>query len=443
MRENLTTNEFVIPVGNLDFLSKEIARINKRAARLGLAPVSFTEIERETVETKPARNGQPATYVEKALIRIDGETPRVAGYEFVATLEHDDAGTIIRRVPTFGGDEFDLASYRDATPSNCDHCGLDRRRKDTYVVRNAETGEAKQVGRTCLQDFTGVNDPEKYARIAEWYRDLFELLDGDLEDEGFGGGSGTSHYATLDLLAVTDKAIREYGWVPKSKADWGQTATADWVERLAATRGPLDNDLKRILPDDAARTKAQAVLDWVRSDEFAEKATTSDYLWNLGIACANDYAAFRRFGLVCSAVSAYDREREYQIRHAAQREQNSVKQHVGEVGKREVFELRLVRIIWIEDRYNPYGGSKPLYIFQDADGNEVKWFASNTAGIAAQVQIGDAEDPQYAFEEIAEGCTYRVKATVKAHDDSPKYGKATLITRAKIEALLAATEVAA
>lgn len=431
---------FRVPAVNLPELQKQIERINKRAAKIDAVPVELVEASREHVEsTKHDADGEEfKVYTEFVYVVLYGETPRVAGFEFVATLEHDDAGTLVRRVPTFGDDEFDLTEYRTAEPI-CEHCQTKRKRKDTYVVRNAETGETRQVGRQCLKDYTGAHNPEQVARFAEYLRDLVDVLGGDWDEHEGGGGGGESHYSTLDVLAVTDKAIREFGWISKSKAGWGATATAEWVERLFTSR-TLDADLKRIVPDDDARTKAQAVLDWVRSDEFIEKSGTSDYFWNLGVALQSDYTTFRRFGLVASAVSAYDREREYQLRHAAETQQRSEREHVGEVGKREVFELKLVRIIWIEDRYNPYGGSKPLYIFQDADGNEVKWFASNTAGLASQVQIGDAEDPQYAFEAIAEGFTYRVKATVKAHDDHPQYGKATLITRAKIEALIGAPE---
>jgi hypothetical protein len=425
---------FLVPVRNLDYLSKEIERINKRAAKLEVAPITLTETEREVVEyERRDDDGELVTaYYEQVYVILTGETPRVAGFEFVATLEHDDAGTIIRRVPTFEGEEFDLTPYRDAKPEHCDHCGLDRRRKDTYIVRNAESGETKQVGRQCLKDFIGAHNPEKYARIAEYLRDFFEALEGGYGgDFGGGGGSGPSLYSILDVLAITSKTIREYGWVAKSKAQPGQSPTADWVDRYLTSR-TKDNDLKRCTPEPEDDEKAKLVLDWARSDEFVEKAGTNDYLWNLGVSCASDYIPLRRLGLVCSAVSSYDREREFTIRRDREQTERKDKTFVGTKDKREVFELTLLRIIWIEDRYQ--GGSKPLYIFNDADGNEVKWFASNSAGVAEQVQIDGIEDPQYHFEPITEGQTYRVKATVKRHEDSDRYGKQTFITRAKIEA---------
>jgi hypothetical protein len=426
---------FRVPSANLPDLLGEITRINKRAAKLELPEVRLEPYETEHVEIKAASDDSPAEFREYVYVVLVGETPRVAGFEFVATLEHDDGGTIIRRVPTFDEAEFDLTPYRDADPAHCDHCGLVRNRKDTYVVRNAESGETKQVGRTCLRDFTGANDPEKVARHAEYLRDLVDLLDSDWDDERERDGSGETHYSTLDVLAVADKAVREYGWISKSKAAFNETATAEWVERLFTAR-TLDADLKRIVPDDDARAKATAILEWARSDEFEQKSHDNDYLWNLAVALHGDYTTFRRFGLVVSAVSAYDREREFQIRRARETEERGERGFVGTEGKREVFELTLIRTHWIEDRYNPYGGSKPLYVFQDADGNEVKWFASNTAGVAEQVQIDGIDDPQYAFEAITEGQTYRVKATVKRHEDSDQYGKSTLITRAKIEARL-------
>jgi hypothetical protein len=96
------------------------------------------------------RQGAIETWHEEfEYVIVKGETPRVAGFEFLATLEHEEGGTIIRRMPRFGedaekGDGIDLSAYREACP-RCDHCGLERHRKDTYLVRNAETAEIKQV----------------------------------------------------------------------------------------------------------------------------------------------------------------------------------------------------------------------------------------------------------------------------------------------------------
>lgn len=79
-------------------------------------------------------------------------------------------------------------------------------------------------------------------------------------------------------------------------------------------------------------------------------------------------------------------------------------QHVGTVGKREVFRLTVKRVIGTQSgQWNTQ-----LHIMADAAGNTFKWFASNTA--------------------LDEGKTYDVKATVKSHEVY-KGQNQTIITR--------------
>jgi hypothetical protein len=96
---------FRVPVANLPGLLKQITQINRRAAKLDLSEVRLELYDTETVKYQSGtdNSGAPVTsYREFKYVVLVGETPRVAGFEFVATLEHDDAGTIVRRVPTFG-----------------------------------------------------------------------------------------------------------------------------------------------------------------------------------------------------------------------------------------------------------------------------------------------------------------------------------------------------
>ena len=39
----------------------------------------------------------------------------------------------------------------------CDHCETTRRRKTTVLVRSETDGEVRQVGRSCLFEYTGID----------------------------------------------------------------------------------------------------------------------------------------------------------------------------------------------------------------------------------------------------------------------------------------------
>ena len=456
MRERIEREEkllggkvFRVPTSNLGELEKRIAKIAKRSDKLGLPPVTLTDtgenemVKRRTLKPEYqslAEGGHmwgpfvgdefwDSYFVEYRYVVLAGETPRVAGYEFVATLEHEEAGTIIRRVPRFEGGEIDLSAFRNSTPERCDHCRWVRNRKDTYVVYGAETGDLKQVGRTCLRDFTGANNPEQFARMAEWLRDLFEDLDAwDDDEESGGGGRGERFYSLSEFLAQTARVIREFGWTSRGKArEEGGDATADiaWdkmLERKAKFQLP---------PEDQDIALTEQVIEWLRSDEFEEdmqrqmeRNPDNDYLWNLHVSTQRDFVNERKAGIVASAVYAFQRRTEQLIRKELERETSAASEFVGVEGKRHDFVLTLTRIIWIEDRYN--GGTKPLYTFVDPDGNAVKWFASNVA------YFPEERDGSTWQTEIKEGETYKVKATVKRHEDHPEFGRSTLVTRAKV-----------
>lgn len=82
----------------------------------------------------------------------------------VARIEHQPDGNAIGRLPGSAGVDLDEWA---AAPPQCDHCSLDRRRRETYLLR-ADSLFA-QVGTTCLLDFTGGHDP---ARALQQVRQL-------------------------------------------------------------------------------------------------------------------------------------------------------------------------------------------------------------------------------------------------------------------------------
>ena len=82
-------------------------------------------------------------------VEVEG-TAIVNGWQFAASLEYTDKGNIISGVE---GIEIPERYYKCAPW--CEHCKTARDRKYSFIVRNTESGEFKQVGKACLKDFTG------------------------------------------------------------------------------------------------------------------------------------------------------------------------------------------------------------------------------------------------------------------------------------------------
>lgn len=99
----------------------------------------------------------------------------------------------------------------------CEHCGSNRRRKDTYIVRNTVTGEFKQVGRSCLKDFTGGLDASAVAQYISFFDELISGKGIDVDDFRC-----CRYYSVVEVLQYVVESVNMYGYV-KSHDEYGNT----------------------------------------------------------------------------------------------------------------------------------------------------------------------------------------------------------------------------
>lgn len=410
-------SSYRIPERNFEKLQGRIEKLNRRCKRIGFAPIVVTTTGEEflTLYVLPdgrhcaadsiARMGlgpvdQYPTIINKwILIDIEGESPKYNGWEFVATLQHEEGGNILRTVAGFEGTMPE--EYRSKAPW-CEYCKIDRGWKDTYVIRH-ESGEWKQVGRNCIRDFLGHANPHQLAEYAEILIDLQELCEHADDDEYWGGGYAPSYHLMHEFVSASVTCIRSYGWRSRKTArEYGTSATADDIELY------LDPKVKRISnepkPEMTETDKAEAdkAIEWARN---IPADLNSDYLWNLRTACANDYVGRRLNGIVASLIPAYRKAMEKEIERRKRFEDGKNSQHFGEIGKRGEYELTLTFSKQFENEY----GISTLMKFMDRAGNVAVWWASG------------GKDWQ-------QGETFKVKATIKGHDEYQGV-KQTALTR--------------
>lgn len=382
-----------IPAANLPRFMVKLDKLNRKAARLGYGPITAKELgvwhRRYTDEITGIKRA--IAYVR---VVVTGDTPMIGGWRFVATLQHLDGVNMVRTIP---GVELPEA-YRTAEPA-CDHCQLDRQRKDTYVIYNASTDTYKQVGRSCLGDFTGSNNPHSAARYAEWLAQIAEMAD----DESDPMDRRAAREVPTDVFVAHVAAlIDRYGWTSRGAAQYdpAKIATADrawaWIDGDQA----FDKEPK---PTDADRDTAVAALDWVAG---IDPLSANDYLWNLYAACDQDWLNYRTAGIVASVIGAHRRAVE-----AADTRGNAVdlsgSDWRGAIKGREVWTLTLIAEIPTEGFY----GLTVIHKFVDDSGNLFVWFSSG-----------------WPKAEMAVWQTYRIKGTVKAHDTYNGI-KQTVLTR--------------
>lgn len=298
---------------------------------------------------------------------------------------------------------IDLTKFATVDPT-CDHCGLARDRKSTYVLYNEAEDKLVRVGRSCLCDYTGANDPE---RLLSFLEEVSEFC-GEI-----GARGAVVRPTTTTFLTHVATCIRAYGFESaKSFNPTGQTALTNFYNRLDERKDKKTGEPLWVEPTEADEAAAIAVRQWV-----AENEEVSDYILNLRAAVLPEFLPERANNLAASAFAARDRDivkRAEMAAKAAKLAAQGEKEFIGEVGDKVTFEATLIRTIRIVDRYSYDDSTKPLYVFQTPEGNEVKWFSSR--------DIGDLEQ---------EG-VYSIKGTVKKLDDHEQYGKSTVVTRCKV-----------
>ena len=191
------------------------------------------------------------------LVEAEG-TAIINDWEFIAELEHTENGNIITGV---AGVEVPERYY--TSKPMCEHCNSKRYRKNTYIVRNKTTGEFKQVGKSCLKDFTHGMSAEAVTQ----YMSLFDtLIEGETPESGC---SYQRYVNTKEYLSYVAETIRHFGYTRSSDegistairaldfydAAHGRAVTKEYLQdlldKMRSVNFDIDSDLTVKLVSDA------------------------------------------------------------------------------------------------------------------------------------------------------------------------------------------------
>ena len=404
---------YLIHEDNIERLEKQIKTIENKCRKYG-CEFSYRRTGNETFKEVfyDGKNSVVARFIE---VEAEG-TALINGWRFVAVIEHKKDGNIVRQLDT----AVEVPERYYHTSNICEHCNSNRPRKDTYLVYNDETAEFKQVGKTCLKDFTGGLDADQAARYVSWFD---KLIEGE-STEGRSFGDFQIYYNLNQLLTIAAQLVEKYGYVKRSEDpyDYSVTPTSTLsanIYRYLVRGESADNETiqyaDEINVDDKDAVKfAEDALTWLRSKE-----DNSGYFFNLKMSCSSEYVSGRDLGLAVSLIQAYRRELDYvkkqQAERKAQEAKAEISHHQGEVGKKVTFEMKTIKVL--SSYYDARFGMNYFYSFTDTEGNEYTWSTGKCLS-----------------EDLEEGARYEICGTVKAHSYFKNIAQ-TQITRCKIKKL--------
>lgn len=183
------------------------------------------------------------------------------------------------------------------------------------------------------------------------------------------------------FFAMTCDCIARDGWVSKRTAE--QTGQSPTV--LAVVRRFMARDFN---VSDEAAARAEAVYKWAREQRSADDA----YLSKIGaLARAEIPFAESILAFAASIPEACTRAEAH-----TPRKQTGASRHVGRVDERREHRVTVERVVTLEG-----GGYGPsfLHIMRDDRGNRLVWRCTAPA------------------KRLVAGQSYRVRATVKKHDE--------------------------
>lgn len=275
---------YLIPTQNVATLQADIAKLAKKAAKLGCVAPVLTIGKTVSVKIGETAYGD-IVYAQKVEVEVSGEAPKLNGWSFIGTVESVEGSTILRSVPGHQIPE----QYRDADPCNCDHCKINRRRNSTFIVQS-EAGEFKQVGRSCLCDFLGHANPEHVAAYAQHLVEL-DISDYD-EDEKASYGASTHHaYNTAGVVAAAIRAIKLFGY---RKTEF-ENNTRDAVSMHLFGK----NESSRLPVEQEDRDQAVQAIEWMR------QLSGSEFSLNVAAYAKCDSVGYKAFGYIAAATMMF------------------------------------------------------------------------------------------------------------------------------------------
>jgi len=379
---------YKIPEENLELLQKKVKQISNKATKLIGSLITLTITGEEFIQDEKTKE-----YNKLIIIDIEGEAPHYNGWEFVATLQHNfENGNIIKSAGQNVPEE-----YR-TVPIKCDHCGINRFRKDTYVVKN-ENNEYKQVGSGCLKDFFNGRDPHQIAKYAEL---LFNM---DTYVGGYTTPSQPTKYIDIkDFLNITNQLIQKFGYISSKKAE--QIAEENGFRPMTTAQEAYDNiygvyykGKEIIYPNKENEEIATEALQWIKN-----QSANNNYMHNLITICSSDFIDHRSIGIAASLIPAY-----YRATHEI-KEKKITSEYIGNPNEKIEIKAILQKMFSYDTKF----GTTYIYKFTDENGNILVWKTS-------------PKD----FEEEKE---YKIKGTIKEHEEY-RGEKQTQLTRCKVESI--------
>ena len=341
-----------VPEVNMESLRKFLSMAEKKAVRYGME-FSYSIGEPEIREV--LMEGNMKGYMKFYPVEVKG-TVRHEGWTVLAKIEHHFVNGNYENVVYL----FSNISKKEwwNLPPKCDHCNSNRGRKDTFIVYHEGMKKMKQIGSSCLREFTGGLDPEKALRMAE----IISESDGYC---GFDNSPTSCYYDLRTVLCGYAKCIKERGYHKSGTEESTKVAGISyWVNGEGKE---FSNEVEDMI-DFAKNPKEE-----------------NEFTMNLRSICSSDYVQFKNIGFIACLPYIYwrnkEREQELAIRKEKHEKEVETSRHLYQKGDKIQIHVTVTKVVGFETKY----GYSTVFKMVDDEGNVYSWITSS----CAEFSVGD------------------------------------------------------
>lgn len=375
---NTTTATYSSQDVDIESTIAHIMRANARGAAKGLQG----GFEFET--TNEVRDGEIIR-----LLTVTGTPLSYGGWTFLAKIERVGESFITSTSPWLGEDiDRDLVK-----PGECEHCGYDRQRNLTFLVRH-EDGRVLNVGSTCMKDFLGVD-------FSVSWIDLEDMVDRLLS------GTYRERTWTFDhILRIAIAATNVLGF--KRSNEPGSTREVIMSTLYMTTAA--DREMAATLGKFGVTDEQVAeVTEWLTA-----QSDSSNYIANLQVLAEGNEVKMNHLGLVASLPNSFYNSKRERIEKEAKAAAKVASKHIGQEGDKKVTTTGTVTTVRNCGSYSYNGPDSFLYIWITEAGEICKTFSTSSS-----------------FADVEEGDTVTITGTIKAHEEYNGEAQ-TAFTRCKV-----------
>lgn len=391
--------KYYIPKFNLEKLIKLVNRLSKKTK------VEFSYDEDDIVIEKYDEKGVEYKY---ATIGVELDINyKVGDYEVVAELEHYGKANVINQINL----DYEVPTqYRTCKPY-CEHCNKLRRRANTFLLVD-KNHNYKQVGKSCLNDYTGIDTLSLIKQVSS----IMKLLrkEGTIDDElrNWLLSDSAPKYEPVDYLVNRMyQLVLEKGYSKENQIPFA--------------------DFDSYVYDEELSDKVNEILNVVNTDWYSD----NEYCHNVKVIINAGYTTTKHWKLLLSYVSSalkYLQKQEQKRLRERERElklQSESNKYLGSVGDKIEFEVASIVLLYEIPSQYYYTPDTNVYKIVTKTGQTIIWKTQQHI-----YEDGTDKDGNTLFGCMINGsdCYFtRIKGTIKELNEY-KGEKQTVVTRCKI-----------